>query len=723
MVGWRDQDIDQWIKLAFRTMNQGQIFKAFNQGLMSEAEAIKRFRALGYDPNDIPLLFQLNPKEDVDELRNFTVGTAKRAYRENLISADELRAILTDLNYQPQEIDLIIGIEDAAKTTEQKSLTLGQIKSAWEENVIVDAEARHWLEDANFGSEEIGVIMDTWKSEIMPEFRHLNVGTISGAYIEGIITRNEAAEKLQSVGFTDDDARLELDLIEARNPEAFGLPVPPTPKLLTSGVLSQLVMVGLLTPVAMVIRLVTLGYSQADAELLGEAARIRALPLDLPLPQRSIERAYLAGVIDRPEALAQLINIGLSELDAAEVLDTVEAENPETFGAEPEIRLKVLTPAVLEDLLVTGLITQEQFRTRLKALDYTQNDIDLLIERALLRLAPIPRLFTQSTIERGYLAGVFDRAVALGFLVDTGFTEEQAGEILDIVEAENEDVFDETPEERNRYLTAGALEDLLIGGLIDAEEMRSRLIALDYTEGDADLLTTRALQIAAPPVRMLTRTDITRAYLIGVIDRTTALDHLTGMDFEPEDAERIITLIEAENPQVFDPQLMQSTRLPSIEALTQAVKNGIITEDEFFIKAQEIGFQIQDAAMYLSLATTNERKSTRTLNASQVGQAYDAGFLDRGPALTRLHQMGYGDEDGTLLLRIRKDFIENTDAWDQLLTGNLDAFSTIAQLVNAKYSDQDILDAFVSLPPVTLAAMGIDIPGLAEALGTTPGGE
>jgi hypothetical protein len=249
------------------------------------------------------------------------------------------------------------------------------------------------------------------------------------------------------------------------------------------------------------------------------------------------------------------------------------------------------------------------------------------------------------------------------------------------------------------------------------------LIALDYTEGDADLLTTRALQIAAPPVRILTRTDITRAYLIGVIDRTTALERLIGMDFEPEDAERIITLVEAENPQVFDPDLLQSTRLPSIGALTLAVKNGIITEDEFFIKAQELGFLIQDAAMYLSLATINERKSTRTLNASQVGQAYDAGFLDRGPALTRLHQMGYGDEDGTLLLRIRKDFIENTDIWYQLLAFNLDPFAAIAQLVNAKYSDQDILDAFVSLPPVTLAAMGIDIPGLADALGATPGGE
>ncbi|KKL20720.1 hypothetical protein LCGC14_2452630, partial [marine sediment metagenome] len=70
--GWRDQDIDQWIKLAFRTLNQGETFKAYNQGLMDEAEAIKRLRSLGYDPKDIPLLFQLHPRSDIDELRGFT---------------------------------------------------------------------------------------------------------------------------------------------------------------------------------------------------------------------------------------------------------------------------------------------------------------------------------------------------------------------------------------------------------------------------------------------------------------------------------------------------------------------------------------------------------------------------------------------------------------------------------------------------------------------------
>jgi hypothetical protein len=722
-AGWREQDIQQWIKLAFRTLNQGETFKAYNTGLIDETEAIKRLRVLGYDPADIPLLFQLHPKDDVGELRNFTSGTARRAYREGLISETELREILSGLNYQEREIELIIGIEDTRRTQEAKSLTMGQIKSAWEENVIVDAEARHWLELANFGPDEIGVILETWKAEIVPEFRRINTGTITGAYIEGIYTRNQAAEKLGSVGFEADDARLELDLVEARNPEAFGRDEPPPAKLLTPGTLSQLVTVGLITPLQMSVRLLSIGYNQDDANLLAEAARIRALPPERPLPQISIERAFIAGVIDRDTAFEQLVNLDFSELAANEILDTVEAENAETFGQTPEVRILTLSASTLEDLFISGLLTQDEFGERLSQLGFIEADITLLVERALIRTTPQPLLFTQSTIERAYLSGIFTPAETLDHIQALGFTLAQAETIIDLIETEHPDVFDQTPGERNRYLTAGTLEDLLIGGLITADEMSARLEALDYTFEDAELLTQRAEQLAAPPVRILSKEDITRAYILGVIDRTTALDKLIGLDFEPDDAEQILTVTEAGNPQVFAPSLSGSTRLPSIEALTTAVKNGLITVDEYFLKAQELGFSPADAAMYLSIATKNERKSTKTLSASQVGQAYDTGILSRGISLTRLSQMGYDDGDAQLLLRVRKDFIENTDIWDQLLAGNLDAFSVIAQLVNAHYSDQDIVNAFAALSPVRLAALEINITELAEALGATPGGE
>jgi hypothetical protein len=611
-IGWRDQDIDQWIELAFRTLAQGDIWQALHEGFISEDEASRRLRALGYDPEDIPLLFKLNPKPQAQETKDFTASTARQAYREHILSESDLREILAGLKYSDREIDVIVSLENLKIENSRKSLTVAQLKSAWTENVITDAEVEHWLSEAGFGATESALLLDTWRAEIEPEFRKLNISTITAAYVSGILDRVETKNKLMEVGLTDQDATLTLNLAEARNPDAFGAAPPPIPRELTPGTLAELVVSGLMTPEAMKERLLNLNFSEEDATLLSDAARLRAGAQDRQLPQRSIERAYLAGVIDRETASSLLIGLGYTSETAAIVLDTVENENPETFGQTPEERAKVLTP--------------------------------------------------------------------------------------------------------------GVLEDLVIGGLLTPEEMTARLVDLGYTEDDAALLTERATQFLAEPVRLPSQSTIERAYLVGVLDRAGALAKLEELDFTPEAAADILDIVEREHPEVFNPELVQSIRLPSISALVTATHQGIISIDQYYAKTQELGYRPQDAEMYLSLVGLTAIKSSKTLSAAQTVNAYGAGLVPRGEGLARLHTLGYNDTDSTLLLRMEKDFIELTDTWDQLLRGNLDPFAAIAQLVSANYADQDILDAFASLSPSTLAAMGVNLQELQGALALTPGG-
>lgn len=613
LAGWRDQDIDKWIKLAFRTIPQGDIFDAYHQGFMGETEAVKRLTALGFDPKDIPLLFQLNPKSETGETKAITAATARKAYRNGTIGETELAAILTELKYSPREIELIKSIEDMQLSVDTKELSVAQIKAAWEENVITDPEAIHWLKVDGLTDQAIDVLLKTWTIENEPQFRKLNIGTITGAYVSGVIDRLTANKKLVEIGLADADASLELDLAEARNPEAFNRPIPKTAKTLTPGVLEDFVIMDLITPETMAARLVEIGYTDADAQLYTDAARLRKAAAFRLLPQISIERAYLAGVIDRATGEAQLIGIGFPAASAAEILDTVERENPEAFGQLPEIRLKLLNPGQLEDLVVAGLIEP-------------------------------------------------------GFMYD-------------------------------------------------------RLIDLGYSEVDADLQTTRAVQLATPKIRVLGASDLERAYVNLVLDRTTVLNKLVGLNFTPDDAAAMIVTWEAENPAVFNPSIVQASRQPSVAALAEALRQGIITESDFINRATELGYKAADVAMYLTMAVNNPRKSTKTLSLSNVQEAYRKGLMGRGESLVRVTQMGYADADAVLLLRMEKDFIELTDVWAALVAGDLDPFDAIAQLVNANYNDKDIVEAFGRLNAATLAAMGITLEQLNAMLTEIPGGQ
>jgi len=475
--GWRDEDIEKWIDLAFRNLSETDVWAAYHKGKFTEGEAVRRLRSLGYSPDDIPLLFELNPADDLESAESVTLTTAKQSFSEQLIGEDEFRGILADLDKGPREIELMVQLVRHQQEEAIKRLTIGQLKEAWELNQVTDAEVSHWLSEEDYSQDQIGLILRTWKAGLEPAFRKLNKGTVISAYVEGVIDRTAAFRKLQEIGFADADARLELDLAEARSPEAFGRPAPALPK----------------------------------------------------------------------------------------------------------------------------------------------------------QLAP------------------------------------------------------------------GTLSDLLQSGLIEAGEMRSRLIDLGYPESDADLLTQAAVLRFVGEPRPLTQLTVERAYLAGILTRPGALSRLLDLDFTAEAAETIIQTVEAENPAVFAPESIQSLRVPSVGALVEAVRAGIIDELTYYARMTEAGFDRTASEMYLNLAIQSERKAAKGLTVAQVLEAYSRDFITRSVAMSRLTSMGYNDTDATMLCRFEKSGIEDTEPWKLMLAGRISAEDTWAQLIGLGFTPEEIDKAVAGL--------------------------
>jgi hypothetical protein len=539
-MGWRDADIEQWIQLAFRTLSAGDIWQAYHEGKMDQAEVTRRLRVLGYDPADIPLMIALNPAPPENEVKELSASTARRSYRENLISAEQLRTYLKLLDYSEAEIDLITSLEDLSREDAAKRLTVGQVKEAWTANVLTDSEAVHWLKQAGFPSQQITILLDTWKQEIVPVFVKVNLGTVIGAYVTHIYNRVQTYDKLATIGFSPEDATLELDLAELRNPDAFQPPTPPPAKLLTPGVLAELVFYGLMTPQQMHDRLVMLAYTDPDATLLTEAARIRAMPTPKPLPQATIANAYRAGVILRAQAAQMLGALGYTAENVALILDTLEARYPEDFGAPGEIRMKVLNEATLVDLTVAGVITPDELRSRLVALLYELGDIELILVRVEQLMAPPVRILTQTTVERGYIAGVLTREAAYAKLIEIFFTPEDADQILNTVEIENPAVFNPALVQVVRLPSISALVMAVQNGLITEAEYLARCQEIGYRPEDAQLYLALATRNERKATTQLSPAQIVAAYNKGFYSYGAALSFLAQRGYS--DADGIILL-------------------------------------------------------------------------------------------------------------------------------------------------------------------------------------
>lgn len=428
--GWRDQDIDQWLALAYRKLTQGDIFELYHKDQLTKEEAVARLRELGYEPGDIPYLFTLNPAKDANAERETSASTARTAYREHLIGKDELTAFLKALRYADAEVSLIIAIEDHKTAQAAKSLTLSQIKDAWKNNILSEAEARHWLEEEGFDGQTRDVIVSTWKAAEAPRFLKLNKGTVIAAYVEGILNRTEAANKLTSIGLAPDDARLELDLAEARNPGSFGHPATRKAKELTPATLSDLLAAGLITADEMLARLKSLGFSDADAGLLRDAAVERHKKAPLLLGVSMIQRAYLAGVLDRTQAKDRLLAIDFTPEDAELTLTTIEREHPDVFHPELVTRVRQPSISALVQAVKDEIIDTDTFFNKAGDLGFAPADAAIYLQIALTQAPVSTKTLSSAQVVNAYGKGIFSRGLAQGKLTAQGYSDYDAGVLL-----------------------------------------------------------------------------------------------------------------------------------------------------------------------------------------------------------------------------------------------------------------------------------------------------
>jgi len=471
-LGWRDQDIKQWIELAYRTLGEGDIWTLYNKGDMGEEEVKTRLRAIGYDPNDFTWLFKANGNPDANDAKDTTAATAKKAFKEGIIGETRFSEILRKLKMSEEEIDLQVQLINLANETDARTLTVAQIKNAWEENVLTETEANFHLLQAGVDQDAAAVLIQTWKAENEPVFRKLNSGTITNAYVEGVIDRGQAAAKLQAIGFSAEDAVLILDVTEKKNPAVFSGQTETKIKTLSVSQLKLILSSGLITAAAMETRLVAQGYTEEDAKLLVQASIPAETETRAALTKSIIEQAYLTGVINRQGAYDRLVEIDFSPEDASLILDTLEAKNPLVF--HPELIRSSRVPGItaLIQAFNNGIISEDDYYFKTSDIGYSHEDAALYLANASIAATKTQKTLTQSQIVNAYGKGLMTRSTAEQRLVSMGYGVEDANILLRL---EKDDIAD------------SEVWYALMNGEIDAGSAIGQLFSANYTITDIDI--------------------------------------------------------------------------------------------------------------------------------------------------------------------------------------------------------------------------------------------
>ena len=185
-------------------------------------------------------------------------------------------------------------------------------------------------------------------------------------YELGLIDDNELLARLMEVGYTKKDAELMLEFYKTfRQEEA---------KTFAKTEIKYLLYYGIINETEAKVMLERLGYTEEDAKTMIQLWKVKLAEKDMRETQKFVRDAYALGEITREEAERILREAGLSEEVIAVVLDK---EDKRRLSSQ-----KLPSASTVVKWLKNGIITEDKAREILRSINVKEEYIEYYIKEA-----------------------------------------------------------------------------------------------------------------------------------------------------------------------------------------------------------------------------------------------------------------------------------------------------------------------------------------------------
>lgn len=638
-------------------------------GILSWTEASGYLALAGYTGQEIETLHVLadlkmqrkTEKQPTD--KELTAANIGRLYQLGEYTSPQAQSALAALPFKAAQIAdfLKLYTPPEPKVEEPPDLTRSAIGTMWKRQQITTDQAEILWQGLGYTAETIFYWFQYYSPQVPwppppPAPPELTASRIGAIYREGGMERDAALDRMEALGWDRGEAALILDYIYP--------PPDPTvePELrLPRGTVGTLYREGIITREGAIGMWQELGYTASSAELL--ATLYEPAPEVPPpvIPPRELSTAqigslYRMGAITLVDGIERLERLGYRADDAETVL--VNIYPPPEPPIEPTLRLPRET---IGGLYREGIIVEEDARAMWTEQGYEPPTVELLVRYyqpppAIEPPEIPPTEFSTSQVGQLYREGALSLQEAIARLVRINYTEPDAQLLLSTLYGPAE-----PPVAEERLLGRGTIGTLYREGIIDQGTARGLFLAIPYSVE----VTSWLLALYAPPPEIpppvlppeeFSVSQVGRLYQVAALSLEESVERLERLRWRTEDAELLLAyLYPPPDPVVAEERLLTKSDIAALYT------SSVITEETFTLMMVALGYP-EDVVVLLERLyrpTMPAPKPPAELNPSTVGRLWQSRTIDLAEALDRLARVLIPEDNALLLLTLY--------VWDPLL--------------------------------------------------------
>lgn len=267
--------VNQLLAITYAPMTRVDIRRAFQLGAIPYEEMLERYKDIGYDEATAKILSDFTKKDlDPDE-RDITLGSLTTAYREGLVTKEELTATSKELGYTDRAVELYVRTQVAIKERQDKQKadarerTLLRIALATRRQSRVgklnELDLRMQLEELDLSPPDVDAFIVKHIQPRAPIMKDLTVSQVLSAFKKGVYTRADTEEALGFLGYDQRETAtlIATALADPKKPVAVA-----KGRDLTLAQVRQALKAGTIQPAEAASKVRAMGYDEEEVAIL-----------------------------------------------------------------------------------------------------------------------------------------------------------------------------------------------------------------------------------------------------------------------------------------------------------------------------------------------------------------------------------------------------------------------------------------------------------------------
>lgn len=174
---------------------------------MSTDRAHELLQKDGYEPDVAGSIIKAGAAQRTAGHKAIALGTVLELYEAHALTEAQASEHIAALGYPPEDVPLLLRQAELRRELKWREAAIGVIRTAFVGHHITAAEAAGELSAAGVPAEQVSYLTRLWEVERAAHRKSLTEAQVIHAMRAGHITQDEAIERLQGQGYGPNDAR------------------------------------------------------------------------------------------------------------------------------------------------------------------------------------------------------------------------------------------------------------------------------------------------------------------------------------------------------------------------------------------------------------------------------------------------------------------------------------------------------------------------------------